>query len=457
MFDVGRDQDTICALSTAAGHGGISVIRVSGSRGAEIVRKICPFLPEELKSHTIYFGTLSEIESKEAIDEVLVSYFARGRSYTGEETLEISCHGSQAVTQMTLDELVKSGARVAERGEFTYRSFMNGKIDLVQAEGVLSLIESQSKQASRLALRQLKGNLSQKFESIENSIVWLLARLEVSLDFSGEDVEIAPRDLMLQKISETLALCDSLLSTYSQGRILKEGLTVALVGKPNVGKSSLLNALMGEERAIVTDIAGTTRDTIEGRIRVDGVPITLIDTAGLRETEDPIERIGVQKTKQTAANADFIFSVVDAGEEWLDEKLEGFSGKNVFVANKIDVLSNEAREVLRGKIQKSADKFCLVSSKTGEGLDQITNLLSSVVKRTLVEDSDVVIQTRHFQLLGKLRERIEKSRKLIADGMSEEFSALELRIALGHAHEILGTEVDERIIDRIFGDFCIGK
>ncbi|MEQ1878669.1 MAG: tRNA uridine-5-carboxymethylaminomethyl(34) synthesis GTPase MnmE [Bdellovibrionia bacterium] len=463
MFDVGRDQDTICALSTAAGAGGISVLRVSGSRGAEVVRKVSPFLPEQLKSHTVYFGTLRESDSHEAIDEVLVSFFETGRSYTGEETLEISCHGSRAIAQTILDELVKAGGRIAERGEFTYRAFMNGRIDLVQAEGVLSLVESQSKPAARLALRQLKGNLSRKFQTIEDGLVWLLARLEVSLDFSGEDIEVAPKDLMLQKIKGVLTDCESLISTYSQGRILKEGLNVALVGRPNVGKSSLLNAILGEDRAIVTDIAGTTRDTIEGRTRVNGFPVTLVDTAGVRETQDPIEKIGVQKTKETAAGADFNFVIVDGADGFTPEDEDLLNSlpkeKTFVVVNKADLVDAGTAEKLRKNIEARFEKVktCLVSSKTKFGLNEIEAFLSAALERTMVEDSDVVIQTRHFQLLRKLKERVEKARVLIGDGVSEEFSALELRIALTHAHEILGTEIDEQIIDRIFGDFCIGK
>lgn len=461
MFDVGRDQDTICALSTAAGNGGISVIRVSGDRSAEIARSICPFLPEQPKSHTVYFGTLVEAQSHEPIDEVLLTFFEDGRSYTGEETIEISCHGSPAISQVVLDELVKSGARIAERGEFTFRAFMNGRIDLVQAEAVLSLVESHSKPAIRMALRQLKGRLSQKFESIESNLVWLLARLEVSLDFSTEDIEVAPRPELLQKIERVVADTDELLKTYAQGRLLKEGLFVTLAGRPNVGKSSLLNALMKEDRAIVTDIAGTTRDIVEGKIRIDGMPVTLVDTAGLRETLDPIEKLGVEKTRKAVGQGDVVLFVMDAGDGLTTEDqllLESMSKETLFfVLNKVDLISQERRVELRSLAKRFGRPVVFVSSKSGEGLGDIEAALSGVIRQNLVDDSDVVIQSRHFQLLEKMRARVEQAKRLILDGASEEFTALELRVALQHTHEVLGTEIDERVLDKIFGDFCIGK
>ncbi|HEX4925921.1 MAG TPA: tRNA uridine-5-carboxymethylaminomethyl(34) synthesis GTPase MnmE [Bdellovibrionales bacterium] len=461
MFDAGRDQDTICALSTAAGNGGISVIRVSGGRSAEIARKICPFLPEQLKSHTVHFGTLVEGGSREPVDEVLVAYFEDGRSYTGEETLEISCHGSPAIAQTVLDELVKAGCRIAERGGFTFRAFMSGRIDLVQAEAVLSLVESQSKPAVRMALRQLKGQLSEKFEAIESNLVWLLARLEVSLDFSTEDIDVAPKDELLEKIDRVLRDSDQLLKTYNQGRILKEGLFVTLAGRPNVGKSSLLNAIMREDRAIVTDIAGTTRDVVEGKIRIDGMPVTLVDTAGLRETQDPIEKIGVEKTRKALGQGDVVLFVLDssAGLTSEDEALlETLPKENLFfVFNKVDLISSDARPRLYSVAKSFGSPAIFVSSKSGEGLAELEKALANVIRETLVEDSDVVIQARHYQLLEKMRQRVEKARVLVVEGASEEFTALELRVALQLAHEVLGTEVDERVLDKIFGDFCIGK
>jgi tRNA modification GTPase len=459
MFNAGRDKDTICALSTAAGFGGISVIRVSGSESDLVTRRICPFLPLPLQSHTIYFGTLRESESKEPIDEVLVSYFAEGRSYTGESTFEISSHGSPAISQMILDELVRSGARIAERGEFTFRAFMTGNIDLVQAEGVLALVESQSKPAAKLALRQLKGDLSLKIQSMEDNLVWALSRLEVSIDFSTEDIVVAPQDALVSRLDKALQITSELIGTYDQGRILKDGLQVSLVGQPNVGKSSLLNAILREDRAIVSEIAGTTRDTVEGLKRIDGVSFTFVDTAGLRETSDPIEQLGVGRSLKAAEDSDFIFYVVDALKIPEIEELAKFPiEKTVVIGTKCDLLLDQCDDANAKLLNFAKTRPCfLVSSKTGFGLGNLEAFLAQGVKARLSEDTGVVIQSRHLQLLEKIKTKTSKAKDLILNGSSEEFSAQELSDALRFVHEILGTEIDEQIIDRVFKDFCIGK
>ncbi|RYZ63252.1 MAG: tRNA uridine-5-carboxymethylaminomethyl(34) synthesis GTPase MnmE, partial [Proteobacteria bacterium] len=276
MLSIDRDTHTICAVSTPHGVGGISVLRISGPDSLEITREIASFLPLNIESHRVYFGTLRSPEFQDEIDEVLVTYFKKGHSFTGEEVLEISCHGNPHICQKILNELIAIGARAADRGEFTYRAFMNGRVDLVQAEGILSLIESQSDKAMKLSLRQLKGQLSQRLESIENEITWLMAHLEAGIDFSTEGLDLVSDAVVTEKLTIIESGLQKLVNTYQSGRILRDGVRVALAGRPNVGKSSLLNLLLEEERAIVTEIAGTTRDVISGETQYAGVKFTFL-------------------------------------------------------------------------------------------------------------------------------------------------------------------------------------
>ncbi len=310
--DADASSSTICALATAHGIGAISVIRLSGSRAIEIMRRLARFLPQNLESHKIYYGILKSEDR--SLDEVLLSYFAEGRSFTGESTFEISCHGSAAIVNDILQELCQAGARMAKRGEFTFRAFMNGRLDLVQAESVLAMIESRSNRASQLALRQLQGEFSVRLKALAEDLTWVLANLEANIDYAAEDIVIAAGDALANRLQKIQVDVERLLSTYQQGRIVREGFQVALVGRPNAGKSSLLNRLAGEERAIVTEIAGTTRDFIETELAIDGYRITLVDTAGLRVTDDPVEKIGVSRTLEKMKSVDQVLYVADAVE-----------------------------------------------------------------------------------------------------------------------------------------------
>ncbi len=336
-----KDKDTICAISTAPGVGGIAVLRVSGEKAFSVVKSICAFLPGNPESHRVYYGFLNTFEANENIDEVLVTYFKKGRSFTGEETLEISCHGGEYLSQKILNELRKSGARLAEKGEFTYRAFMQGNLDLVQAESVLALIESQSKESANLALRQLKGELSDVFSQLEEDLLWTAANLEANIDYASEDIVVATQDVIdsrLQKVKRTIS---EMLFSYEKGRIAREGLQVALAGKPNVGKSSLLNLLIEQDRAIVTDQPGTTRDTVEAKIRIGGTTVNLVDTAGLRETSDIIEQAGIDKANIAHKESDLVIFLIDLSKPLCREEVESLNGlknKNLIIAlNKLDI------------------------------------------------------------------------------------------------------------------------
>lgn len=456
MRSLTRDKDTICALATAHGLGAISVVRISGPKAAEIIRRIAAFLPENLESHKIYYGVLKDVENQEPLDEVLVSAFLGGRSFTGETAFEISCHGSEAVVNEILRNLVLAGARPAERGEFTYRAFMNGRMDLVQAESVLALIESRSKRASGLALRQLKGDLSKRLRDLCDQLTWILAHLEANIDFAAEDIEIASNNVLKEKCEKLLRETQALLDSHKQGRIIRNGFQVLLAGRPNAGKSSLLNALADADRAIVTPIAGTTRDLLEAEVVVEGVRVTIVDSAGLRVIDDPVEKIGVSRALEKIKDVDLVFYVVDSAVGVSDEDRLFFSEipweRTVLVANKSDVrridLSNEGRPGTRS-IQ--------VSAMSGSGLEELKSYIRSQIGGQLSEDSTLLSSVRHFQGLEVLRKSLETAMPMIEDNESPDLIALELQSGLQSVYEILGLTYDDQVMDRVFGEFCLGK
>jgi tRNA modification GTPase len=485
-FSMG-EHETICALSTPPGVGGIAVIRVSGSKAGGITRQLCPFLPETPESHRIYYGLLrsvshakntsnidqntpvsganSDVNSGSNIDEVLVSFFREGRSFTGEETCEISCHGGSILQTSILQELVAAGCRMARPGEFTYRAFMSGRLDLVQAESILGLIESQSKQSARVALRQLQGHLSQDFARVEDDLLWILAQLEANIDFSAENLEVVSSDQLKSRSRELVAYVEKLMGTYRQGRLLREGLQIALVGKPNAGKSSLLNALVREERAIVTAEAGTTRDLVEGHLSFAGIPVTFVDTAGLRETANEAERIGIERTRKAMKNSDLVFVIVDlSNPEWRKQFAE-FTAKDtpvtLYLFNKADLLNSESD--LRQSSETAArdarvfDRTYWVSAKTRSGLSDIEQRVEGLVKQSSSESTNVVTQARHLEQLQKIQSCLVKAVDLINSDSSPEFIAFELQEAIRAIHELLGKEFHEQVIDRIFKEFCLGK
>lgn len=470
-----RDRDTVCAVSTPHGVGGISVIRISGPKALEITLKSCSFLKSALESHKIYFGFFKDSQSGNAVDEVLISYFAHGRSFTGEEVLEISCHGSPTICQAVLNSLIAGGARAADRGEFTYRAFMNGKLDLVQAESVLSLIESQSAQAAQLALRQLKGTLSDKLLSIEDQMTWILAHAEAGIDFSTEDITILENEVVIGKLNSIQSELRSIVGTFNAGRIVKDGIKVVLTGLPNVGKSSLLNLFLENDRAIVTNIPGTTRDTIEGDSSFNGIKFTFVDTAGLRdEASDLVEQIGIQKSLEATQDSDIVLFVFDSQSELTEKERSILSSldptKTYFLGNKSDISKSSKSESLVAALkglknftnidnidEYLSSRLFFVSALDKTTRDVVLGSLESHFLNHQRDNSVLLSNTRHFENLSKALENTTRALGVVNQGLGLEFLAFEFKEALICVQETLGKRFDDQIMDRVFKEFCIGK
>lgn len=453
MSPLETDKDTICALATAHGIGAISVIRISGKQAAEITRKLAAFLPRQAESHKVYYGILRAIGSGDPIDEVLLSYFQEGRSFTGETTVEISCHGSEAVVDEILRNLILAGARPARRGEFTYRAFIHGRLDLVQAESVLAMIESSSPRAARLALRQLKGGFSERLREIVDDLTWVAAQLEANIDFASEDIVVAEHGELSSRLTKAVERVEQLLAGYRQGRLLRGGFQVALVGRPNVGKSSLLNALVQEDRAIVTPVAGTTRDFVEASLVRDGVKITFIDTAGLRQTDDPVEKIGIERTWEKIKEVDLVLFVEESGAGLGQDIFPRMpADRTAVVLSKMDLLASLPSRQFTG-----AQAVLPISVVNGQGMDELLKWLSSRLRMDLAEDSALVSNARQYRGLDTARESIGKARELVALGESPDLIALEVQMGIRALYEILGWTYDDQVMDRVFSEFCLGK
>ena len=450
MRSTSRDNDTICAPATAPGVGAIAVIRVSGPAAVAVVRRLAAFLPADPESHRVYYGILKSPGSGEALDEVLIAYFRPGRSFTGEATCEISCHGGEAVVDEIMTELISAGARPAERGEFTYRAYIHGRVDLVQAESVLGLIESRSPRASRLAMRQLRGELSDRLSAVREDLTWVLAQLEANIDYAGEDIVIATAPALTARLERAAQVVETLRRGYRRGRALRDGFQVALVGAPNVGKSSLLNALCGEERAIVTPVAGTTRDFVEGTLSVAGVRVRLIDTAGLRATDDPVESIGVARTLARLPEVDLILLVVDAGQPGLPDLPVNLPTEAWLVVNKSDLGAASVA------VDHAAERFD-VSAMTGAGLDALRSRLRAVVGGAVGEDSVLISNARQFRGLSVIADSLAAAMPLVARDDSPDLIALELQSGLRAVYDILGETYDDQVVDLVFAEFCLGK
>lgn len=460
------NQDTICALATANGIGAIGIIRVSGERSFEIVNHIFEGKNlEKTESHTVHYGFIKD--ENEVIDEVMVSVFQAPKTFTTENSVEISFHGSPYIAKKILEVLIKNGARMAKAGEFTMRAFMNGRIDLSQAESIADLIASDNEASRKVALNQLKGGISQEISVLRNDLLNFTSLIELELDFAEEDVEFADRNalnILIHKIEDKLR---SLIDSFQYGNAIKNGTAVAIIGKPNAGKSTLLNALLKEERAIVSSIAGTTRDTIEEILHIKGNAFRLIDTAGLRDTMDEIEAIGVQKAREKVDTADVLVYLTDAANsDYADDimmikSLLRDDLKLIICATKIDeVLPTKydaVEPVFRAAITSDFD-FIKISAVENQNLQDLKNELSSFVEHLKSEENNVVITNqRHFEALKKSLDSVSKVDEAVKSRITTELLAYELRNALEYLGEISGEFSNDEVLGNIFSKFCIGK
>lgn len=472
---VEREEQTICAVSTPPGYGGISVLRVSGPQSLSIVQKMAPFLSLP-KSHQAYFGVLQNPRNKEKIDDVLVTYFEKGRSYTGEEVVEISCHGNPFIVDQILRVLVELGALSAQRGEFSYRAFINGKIDLVQAEGVLSLIQSQSSSAQKIALRQLHGELSKKIQKIVDDLTWCLAHIEASIDFSTEGLETVSHAQLLETLNNILADVKLMVRSYESGRLIKEGVKIAIVGVPNVGKSSLLNLFVQSDKAIVTEQAGTTRDLIESDILFEGLRWTFVDTAGIRtSTKDQVERIGIERSKLAIQEADIHFFVFDLNQKISSEELlvlDQLDPRTTLILGNKSDLNCPPKEDIRVQMKSLSSKFFksmhdevrfwdervfFVNTFDKKFREVLLKAASGLISRDIGLDEALISNARHFENISRAAEKIGASLEALEGKVGAEFVSVDLRAGLLSLQQTLGQHYDDQIMDRVFKEFCIGK
>lgn len=462
-------QDTIVALATPAGAGAIAVLRISGAEAIAVASAVFRGYGgkrlDAQKSHTIHLGQI--MDGNRIVDEVLASVFISPRSYTGENTVEFSCHGSPYIQQEILQLLLRKGCRTARAGEFTLRAFLNGKMDLSQAEAVSDLICSENEASHRLAMQQMRGGFSNEITLLRDQLLNFASLIELELDFAEEDVEFANREQFEQLIAKITKVLKRLIDSFAVGNVLKNGIPVAIVGEPNVGKSTLLNALLNEERAIVSDIAGTTRDSIEDEISVGGIGFRFIDTAGIRETEDVVESLGIKRTYEKIGSASVVIYLVDSRQLLLrPEKMEqakrelekirsGFPEKPLLViANKADALTEEDKAAIREQLPEAR----LLSALEKTGVEELKESLLSLVNTGALRNNETIVtNSRHYDALLKALEEIEKVQEGLDEGLSGDLLAIDIRQALYHFGEITGQVTNDELLGNIFANFCIGK
>ncbi len=455
--------DTIAAIATASGNSGIGIIRVSGDKAIEIVDKIFKSVNSDkklvnVKSHTINYGHI--VDNDKVIDEVLVSVMNGPHSYTGEDVVEINCHGGMIVIRKILEIVLKNGARTAEPGEFTKRAFLNGRMDLSQAEAVMDVINAKNEFALSSSIEQLNGRVSEKIKSLRKKIIYNIAFIESALD-DPEHISIDGYSDKLSKILEEVnGELSRLINNFDNGRIVKEGVKTVILGKPNAGKSSLLNLLLGEERAIVTDIEGTTRDTLEESINLNGVFLNLIDTAGIRDSEDVVEQIGVNKAKELAEKSDLVIFVADASKE-LDENDKEII--NLIKDKQAIVLLNKSDlgTIINEKNVSEFDNKPVItfSAKTGDGLDELENKIRNLFYEGKVKYNDelYITNARQKESLINAKNSIEEVIKSVENDMPEDFYSIDLMDAYTYLGQIIGESVEDDLVNEIFSKFCMGK
>lgn len=455
--------DTITAIATPVGEGAISIVRLSGPDSIHIVDRL--FQGKNLKevpSHTLHYGKIIDPKTKVVTDEVIVSVMRAPKTFTVEDVVEINCHGGMIAVNRILELVLAGGARIAEPGEFTKRAFLNGRIDLSQAEAVMDVIQSQTNQAMHVALNQLEGKLSRLIKTLRQHLIETIAHVEVNIDYPEyDDVEEMTHEMMDEKTAIVLKEIEKLLQVAKQGKILREGIKTAIIGRPNVGKSSLLNALVQEERAIVTDIAGTTRDVIEEYVNVRGIPLKLIDTAGIRETEDVVEKIGVERSQQVLATADLILFMLNNNEPLTDDDrmifaaLEGLN--YLVIVNKTDLSTQlDLAEIRSLAGEKQVITTSLVQD---EGIDELEAAIAHLFfdEKIMQHDSVYISNVRHIHLLNQAKQALQDAREGLALYMPLDIVQIDVRRTWEYLGEIIGDTASESLIDQLFAQFCLGK
>ena len=447
--------DTICAISSSSGIGAISIVRITGPEAIDIVDKIFSGTLKDKKTHTIHYGHI--IDNGNVVDEVLVMLMRGPKTYTTEDTVEINCHGGISTTGKILEILINNGARLAEPGEFTKRAFLNGRINLLEAESVNDLIVAKTDAARTLAINNVGGKLTEKIRELREKIVKILSNIEVNIDYPEyTDELVVTHELMNKYLGEITKDLDILVSGAKNGRLIKNGVNIAIIGKPNVGKSSILNYLLDEDKAIVTNIPGTTRDIVEGTITLNGIALNFIDTAGIRETDDIVEKIGVDKSKSVASSADIIIYVLNNNEEISSEELETMgnldSKKTIIFVNKSDLeqkinLGNISREIILGNtVSDNGLDNLLVAIKNKLNLDSIVN-----------KDMSYLSNIREITLVNKANDALNSANKSLEEGLPIDVIEIDLKRAWEYLGEIIGDAYEDELVDNIFSNFCLGK
>jgi tRNA modification GTPase len=455
-------EDTIAAIATPPGEGGVAIVRISGV-GAEAIAAQTFVRPagknDRLKSHTLYHGKIRDPHSDRVLDEALVTIMRKPRSYTGEDVVEIHCHGGAFIVRQILGLVLRQGARQAEPGEFTKRAFLNGRLDLTQAEGVLDLIRARTDKSAGIAIDQVSGALSHWVVELREELLDILVQVEAAIDFPEEEIELLRRQELIAKIRALAHQIHVISATYDWGKLFREGARVCICGRPNVGKSSLLNALLGEDRAIVTPIAGTTRDVIEESISLDGLPAVLWDTAGIRESDDRIERIGVDLSRQHVSRADAVLVVLDGSEPLATDDellLAGIPSKKTLVAvNKADLPQRLEVDVVLRWVGSSDVRS--ISAKTGEGIAELKKCLRGLLLDREIEAPVVITNLRHRSALQRSESSLARAAVSLGESYAPEFVAMDLNEARVGLEEITGIIQNDDILERIFNNFCIGK
>lgn len=457
--------DTIIALATPTGRSGIGVVRLSGGGAVGLAKKLAGDQDFNFVPRYAHLIKLVEPSSGEVIDEAIITYFKAPHSFTGEDVIEVSCHGSPVLLRRVIDICLAQGARMAEPGEFSLRALANGRMNLAQAEAIRDLIDSQTVASARQAVRQMRGEFSHQLQPIKDELLDVIVVLESALEFVEDDLPETQSEAVRSRLFKIADEVDRIAGTFRAGRLIRDGLRVALVGRPNVGKSSLFNALLGSDRAIVTDIAGTTRDQIHERFTIGDIPVSLIDTAGLRETTDTVESIGVERSRRTMADADLVLVLVDASESLTEEDLSIIGSvaeiRHLIVVNKVDKTLAGKIAVLKEKLSEldeAGSRSLLISAKTGEGLSELQHaIVEPFTSHEISSNGFLVTDARHHDLLLRAATEIRQSIDLLDQRASEEITLIGLHNALRYLGQITGETTTEDMLTRIFSTFCIGK